>query len=72
MQAAILALEAQRIAAIVVAVPVASREAVAAIRREGHAVVVLDTPEPFDGVSRWYADFTPTTDEEVIALLQSR
>jgi len=72
MQAAILALEAQRIAAIVVAVPVASREAVAAIRKEGHEVVVLDTPEPFDGVSRWYADFTPTTDEEVIALLESR
>ena len=72
MQAAILALEAQDVAAIVVVAPVASREAVAAIRAEGHEVVVLDMPEPFDGVSRWYADFTPTTDEEVIALLASR
>ncbi|MBW8771579.1 MAG: phosphoribosyltransferase [Gemmatimonadetes bacterium] len=72
MQAAILALEAQRVAAIVVVAPVATREAVEAIRREGHAVVVLDMPEPFDGVSRWYTDFTPTTDEEVIALLESR
>jgi len=72
MQAAILALEAQHVAAIVVAAPVATREAVAAIRAEGHRVVVLDMPEPFDGVSRWYADFTPTTDQEVIALLESR
>ena len=71
MQAAIAALEAQHVAAIVVAAPVASREAVAAIEQEGHSVVVLDTPEPFDGVSRWYADFTPTSDEEVITLLES-
>jgi predicted phosphoribosyltransferase len=71
MQAAILSLEEQHVAAIVVAAPVASREAVAAIREEGHGVVVLDTPEPFDGVSRWYADFTPTEDEEVITLLET-
>lgn len=71
MQAAILSLEEQHVAAIVVAAPVASREAVAAIREEGHSVAVLDTPEPFDGVSRWYADFTPTSDEEVITLLES-
>jgi len=71
MQAAILALEAQHVAAIVVAAPVASREAVAAIRAEGHDVVVLDMPEPFDGVSRWYADFTPTEDDEVIELLDT-
>jgi len=71
MQAAIQALEEQHAAAIVVAAPVASREAVAAIRQEGHNVVVLDMPEPFDGVSRWYADFTPTEDEEVIELLDT-
>jgi predicted phosphoribosyltransferase len=71
MQAAIAALEAEHVAAIVVAAPVASREAVAAIEQEGHSVVVLDTPEPFDGVSRWYADFTPTSDAEVITLLES-
>ena len=71
MQAAIAALEAEHVAAIVVAAPVATREAVAAIREEGHAVVVLDTPEPFDGVSRWYIDFAPTSDEEVIELLDA-
>ena len=71
MQAAIAALEEQHVAQIVVAAPVATREAVAAIREEGHAVVVLDTPEPFDGVSRWYIDFAPTSDEEVIELLDA-
>jgi len=71
MQAAILSLEEQHVAAIVVAAPVASREAVAAIKEEGHDVVVLDTPEPFDGVSRWYADFTETSDQEVVELLDS-
>jgi putative phosphoribosyl transferase len=71
MQAAILSLEQQHVAAIVVAAPVASREAVAAIKEEGHDVVVLDTPEPFDGVSRWYADFTETSDQEVIELLDT-
>ena len=71
MQAAILALEEQHVAAIVVAAPVASREAVAAISEAGHGVVVLGTPEPFDGVSRWYDDFAPTSDEEVIALLEA-
>jgi len=71
MQAAILSLEKQQVAAIVVAAPVASREAVATIRQEGHGVVVLDTPEPFDGVSRWYMDFAPTSDDEVIELLEA-
>ena len=64
-------LRRREVAAIVVAAPVASREAVAAISEAGHSVVVLDTPEPFDGVSRWYEDFAPTGDEEVIELLDA-
>jgi putative phosphoribosyl transferase len=71
MQAAILALEEQHVTAIIVAAPVGSREAVAAISEAGHAVVVLGTPEPFDGVSRWYEEFQPTSDEEVIELLEA-
>ena len=27
------------------------------------------TPEPFHGVGMWYADFSQTTDEEVLELL---
>jgi predicted phosphoribosyltransferase len=28
------------------------------------------TPEPFFGVGQWYLDFSQTTDQEVIELLQ--
>jgi predicted phosphoribosyltransferase len=71
MQAAVIAVEERHAAEIVVAVPVASREAVQALSERGHVVVVLDTPEPFDGVGRWYVDFRPTSDEEVIQLLEA-
>jgi predicted phosphoribosyltransferase len=69
MQAAITALEQQHASTILVAVPVASREAVETFTSAGHAVVTLMTPEPFYGVGRWYEDFEPTSDEEVVALL---
>ncbi len=52
-------------AQVVVAVPVASREAVDALLREVDDVVALATPEPFLGVGRWYLDFARTTDDEV-------
>jgi len=32
-------------------------------------VVCLITPEPFDAVGRWYADFAQTTDDAVRELL---
>src|SRR5437763_3966977 len=70
MHAAIVALEEQHAAEIVVAAPVASREAVASLSERGHGVVVLETPQPFDGVGRWYDDFLPTSDAEVISLLE--
>lgn len=36
---------------------------------EGDDVVCLQTPSPSFGVGVWYADFAPTTDEEVVAIL---
>ena len=71
MHAAVVAVEEQHAAEIVVAAPVATREAVEALSERGHVVVVLDTPEPFDGVGRWYVDFRPTSDDEVIQLLEA-
>ena len=35
-------------------------------------VVCLDTPEPFFAVGQFYADFTQTTDDEVVACLTRR
>ena len=57
-------------ARVVVAVPVASREALARLRRVADEVVCLGAPEPFFGVGRWYRDFRPTQDDDVVALLE--
>jgi putative phosphoribosyl transferase len=54
---------------IVVALPVASRDAVAKLSAEADAVVCIRTPPSFMAVGEWYLDFRQTTDEEVSALL---
>lgn len=55
---------------LVVAVPVASREAALRIKQEVDDFICLYTPSPFIGVSRFYVDFRQVTDEEVIKLLK--
>lgn len=69
MSAAVTAATQQHAAAVVVAVPVSSREAADALEAEGHAVFTVMMPEPFHGVGRWYEDFDPTSDDEVVSLL---
>jgi putative phosphoribosyl transferase len=54
---------------IVVAVPVGSHEAVTMLEREADEVVCLSIPESLHGVGYWYRDFTPVSDEQVLALL---
>ena len=55
---------------LVVAVPVASREEAATrISEEVDEFICLYIPFPFYGVGRFYENFTQTTDEEVIELL---
>ncbi len=70
MRAAVAALRLQNPARIVVAVPTAAPETCEAFRPEVDEIVCATTPEPFYGVSRWYEDFSQTTDEEVRALLE--
>ena len=69
MHAAVAALRQREPARIVVAVPVAAPDACASMRRDADDCLALLTPEPFLGVGAWYADFSPTSDEEVRALL---
>ena len=69
MRAAVLALRDEKPARIVVAVPVAARDTCDAFRDVSDEIVCLETPEPFMAVGLWYADFSPTTDEEVRRLL---
>lgn len=69
MRAAVAALREQQPAAVVVAVPVAPRETLAVLEREADWVVCLQRPLLFRAVSWAYDDFTPVTDDQVVALL---
>lgn len=69
MRAAAEALRAHDVARVVVAVPVAARDTCASLKRQVDEIICAATPEPFYAVGLWYRDFSPTTDEEVRALL---
>jgi putative phosphoribosyl transferase len=70
MLAAARSLRAMGPARLIVAVPVGSAEACDVFRSEVDEVHCAATPEPFRAVGLWYDDFNPTTDDEVIALLE--
>ena len=70
MRAAVQAVRAHEPARVVVAVPVAARDACEAIADITDETVCARTPEPFAAVGLWYRDFSQTSDEEVLALLQ--
>ena len=55
---------------VVLAVPVAPRQAMAGLAEEADDVVVLGTPEPFYAVGQWYDRFDQVSDDEVVRLLQ--
>jgi putative phosphoribosyl transferase len=71
MLAAVRSVRLQNPGSVVVAVPVASPEAVQALRSEADDVVCLATPDPFRAVGLWYRDFGQTSDDEVRQLLES-
>ncbi|QUX31061.1 phosphoribosyltransferase [Nocardiopsis akebiae] len=56
-------------ARLVLAVPVASPEAVALLREEADALVVLSAPDNFRAVGEWYRDFGQLSDDHVTAIL---
>jgi putative phosphoribosyl transferase len=70
-RAGIQALRRSAVASIVLAVPVAPPETAAALAGEVDELICLDTPGGFMAVGAFYADFSQTTDEEVIALLEA-
>jgi putative phosphoribosyl transferase len=55
---------------VVVAAPVAPSHAVRELRRYADDVICLETPESFVAIGQFYADFSQTTDDEVVRLLQ--
>ena len=67
--AAVRALRARGAARIVVATPIGSRQAIQLVGREADDVVCHTVPPELDGVGRWYRDFSPVEDAEVLELL---
>jgi predicted phosphoribosyltransferase len=67
------ALRALRLASpvgVVLAVPVAPRRTVQELAGDADRLVALAQPQPFAAVGHYYRDFSPTTDDEVRALLR--
>lgn len=76
--AAIRFLKRHKAKKIILAVPVASREAVERVMREigpasptqrGEEIIVLETPDYFQAVGQFYQEFGEVTDQEVVYLL---
>jgi len=67
--AAVRALRKRGARRVVVAVPVASSEAVSLLSGEADEVICPKVPRRLYGVGMWYADFAPVSDEQVVALL---
>lgn len=70
MRAAAAALRRQNPARIVVAVPVSAPETCDEYRMGVDEIICAATPKRFQGVGKWYEDFSQTTDEEVRNLLE--
>lgn len=68
-KAALKALARSQAAKVILAVPLAPRDALAELRGLCDEVVCLSSPEPFYAVGAHYDDFSQTEDAEVIALL---
>ena len=69
MLAALRGLRQQEPARLILAIPVGPPETIQRLAGECDQVIVLDTPEPFWAVGRFYQQFGQTRDEEVIQLL---
>jgi putative phosphoribosyl transferase len=68
-RAALVALRRRRPRALVLAVPVAPADTIAALRPEVDDVVCLRTPEPFVAIGLYYSDFHQLSDEDVVRAL---
>jgi putative phosphoribosyl transferase len=69
-KAAIETLKQEKLAKLVVALPVGPPETMNTLRQMADEVVCLDTPLPFIAVGNHYQDFTQVSDQEVVDLLK--
>jgi putative phosphoribosyl transferase len=69
-RAAITAIRRLGPARVVLAVPVGPAEAIAELEPLTDQLICPLIPDSFEAVGRWYADFRPTSDQEVRSLLE--
>ena len=69
MRAALLAIRQQHPGRLVAAAPVGADDTCRALRGDADEVVCAAMPQPFRAVGLWYENFSQTSDEEVITLL---
>lgn len=55
---------------VVLAVPVAPPSAGASLAADADEVICVETPPYFSAIGEWYQDFTQTSDEDVVRLLE--
>lgn len=70
--AAVMSVKKRRPKAVVVAVPVAPRDAVETLSEDGTKVVCLEKPRSFLAIGEFYRDFDQVEDIEVMRILQER
>jgi putative phosphoribosyl transferase len=56
---------------LVFAAPVCAPQSAAMLRSEADEVVCAAKPEDFRAVGQWYEDFSQTTDDEVVSLIEA-
>ncbi len=71
MRAALRAVRRQKPSRLVLAVPVASRQALDGLREEADEIICLEVPDAFFAVGAHYARFGQTSDDEVVSLLRA-
>jgi putative phosphoribosyl transferase len=69
-RAALEAMQQMDAGRVVAAIPLAPEESLPSVEALADDVICLATPEPFYAVGLHYGDFSQTTDEEVVQLLQ--
>lgn len=70
--AAIASVRTHRPRRVVFAAPVCAPGSMETLRAEADAVICLACPANFMAVGQWYADFSPTSDAEVLSCLARR
>lgn len=69
--AAVISVRKRKPKDVIVAVPVAPRDAIEVLREDGTKVVCLETPGPFLAIGEFYSDFNQVEDMEVKRILDA-